>query len=105
LAGQVGFEPASGDLDSHPAAELDARRIHRSQPCCKVLAMAPVDNCQHQLRETEMAKIINCECGHVARGDTDDEVLADLEAHMRRAHPELVGKYTRDDLFDLIEED
>lgn len=52
-----------------------------------------------------MAKIINCECGHVARGETNEEVLAALEAHMRRDHPELVGKYTREDLFDLIEED
>ena len=26
-----------------------------------------------------MAKIANCECGYVARGETDDEVLDDLE--------------------------
>ena len=51
-----------------------------------------------------MAKIINCECGYVARGNTDDEVLADLEAHMRRDHPELVGKYGREEILDLIEE-
>jgi predicted small metal-binding protein len=51
-----------------------------------------------------MAKIINCECGYVARGDTDDEVLADLVSHMRQNHPEIVGKVDRTQLLDLVEE-
>jgi predicted small metal-binding protein len=51
-----------------------------------------------------MAKIINCECGYVARGETDDEVLADLVAHMRQNHPEIVGKVDRKQLLDLVEE-
>ena len=54
--------------------------------------------------EAVMAKIGNCECGYVARGETDDEVLADLDAHIRRDHPEMVGKYKREDLLDLVEE-
>jgi predicted small metal-binding protein len=51
-----------------------------------------------------MAKIINCECGYVARGETDDEVLADLESHIRQNHPEMVGRYELEQLVDLIEE-
>ena len=51
-----------------------------------------------------MAKIANCECGDVARGDTDDEVLADLEAHIRQNHPEMAGKVERAQLLDLVEE-
>jgi len=51
-----------------------------------------------------MAKIANCECGYVARGETDDEVLDDLEAHVRRNHPEMVGKVSRTQLRDLVEE-
>jgi predicted small metal-binding protein len=51
-----------------------------------------------------MAKIANCECGYVARGNDDEEVLADLDAHIRRDHPEMVGKYERQQLLDLIEE-
>jgi predicted small metal-binding protein len=51
-----------------------------------------------------MAKIINCECGYVARGADDDEVLADLEAHIGRDHPEMVGKYRREELLDMVEE-
>jgi predicted small metal-binding protein len=44
-----------------------------------------------------MARVINCECGYVARGDSDDEVLADIEAHLRAEHPELVGQVSRQD--------
>jgi predicted small metal-binding protein len=51
-----------------------------------------------------MAKIAKCECGYVARGNDDDEVLADLEAHIRRDHPEMVGKHERQALLDLVEE-
>jgi hypothetical protein len=91
-ARKLPFQPSPGDLDRHPTAELDACR-HRPQPCCNLLATARIDNGRADHEEAEMAKIINCECGYVARGDTDDEVVADLEAHMRRDHPELAGKY------------
>ena len=51
-----------------------------------------------------MAKLINCECGQVVRGDTDEELLANAEAHVNRDHPELVGKVTRDDLLAMAQE-
>ena len=44
-----------------------------------------------------MALVIHCECGYVARGATDDEVLDDVEAHVRAVHPELVGLVSRQD--------
>ena len=62
-----------------------------------------------------MAKIANCECGYVARGETDDEVLDDLESHIRHNHPEMVARSTarssstssrkpEPELLDLVEE-
>lgn len=33
-----------------------------------------------------MAKVINCECGFVVRGDTDDELVANAQAHAKDAH-------------------
>ncbi len=51
-----------------------------------------------------MAKLINCECGEVVRGEDDDELVANAEAHIDRDHPELVGKVTRDDLLAMSEE-
>ena len=51
-----------------------------------------------------MAKLINCECGQVVRGATDDELVANAEAHIRSDHPELVGKLSRDDIMAMAEE-
>ena len=33
-----------------------------------------------------MAKIIQCDCGYVARGETDDELVADAQQHAREVH-------------------
>jgi predicted small metal-binding protein len=51
-----------------------------------------------------MAKQIKCECGFLARGQSEDEVVAEIRAHMAADHPDLVGKVSRDDLVGWIEE-
>jgi hypothetical protein len=51
-----------------------------------------------------MAKLINCECGQVVRGETDEELLANAEAHIGQAHPDLVGEISRADLLAMSEE-
>ena len=51
-----------------------------------------------------MGKVINCECGYVARGETDDELVADVEQHMRAVHQDMVGKMSRDDILGMTEE-
>jgi hypothetical protein len=51
-----------------------------------------------------MAKLINCECGQVIRGETDDELIAAAEEHINSNHPELVGKVSRKDLLAMAEE-
>lgn len=51
-----------------------------------------------------MAKQIKCECGFVARGQNEDEVVDVIRAHMATDHPDLVGKVSRDDLVGWIEE-
>jgi predicted small metal-binding protein len=33
-----------------------------------------------------MTKIINCDCGRVLRGDTDDALVAAAQKHAREAH-------------------
>ena len=52
-----------------------------------------------------MAKLINCQCGRTIRGETEDEVIAQAEAHIRESHPDLVGSVTRKQLADWIEEE
>jgi len=33
-----------------------------------------------------MTKIINCDCGRVVQGDSDDELVAAAQEHAREAH-------------------
>ena len=50
-----------------------------------------------------MSKLINCECGQVVRGETDDELVTNAEAHINANHPDLVGKLSREDLLGMAE--
>jgi hypothetical protein len=52
-----------------------------------------------------MGKRINCECGEVVRGADDEELVANAQAHVAQAHPDLVGKISRDDLLGMAEEE
>jgi predicted small metal-binding protein len=51
-----------------------------------------------------MAKQINCECGYVARGNSEDEVVQRIREHMRTDHPDLLDRVTEADLRGWIEE-
>ena len=51
-----------------------------------------------------MAKVINCECGETVRADDDDELVQKVERHVGDAHPDLVGKMSRDDILAMAEE-
>lgn len=50
-----------------------------------------------------MAKVIRCECGFVARGTTDDDVVTAIRDHLTNDHPLLVDKVTDDDLLGWIQ--
>lgn len=50
-----------------------------------------------------MSYIINCPDGVVVKGETHEELLANAEAHIREAHPDLVGKVTREELLSQAE--
>jgi predicted small metal-binding protein len=50
-----------------------------------------------------MAKLIRCECGFVARGDTDDTVVGVIRDHMRSDHPALLDTVSREDLLGWIQ--
>jgi predicted small metal-binding protein len=50
-----------------------------------------------------MARIIRCECGFVARGDTDDEVIEAIRRHMGTDHPTLLETVGQEDLLGWIQ--
>ncbi len=52
-----------------------------------------------------MRKLINCECGEVVRGNSDEELVVAVQAHISRDHPELVGKLSQQDILSMSEEE
>ena len=52
-----------------------------------------------------MAKLINCECGRTFRGETTDEVIEQVEEHIRESHPDLIETVSREQLVDWIEDE
>jgi predicted small metal-binding protein len=50
-----------------------------------------------------MAQQIKCECGYIARANSDDEVVALIREHMRTDHPELLNTISEDQIRDWIE--
>jgi predicted small metal-binding protein len=55
------------------------------------------------IQEDDMARTIRCECGYVARGDSDDDVITAIRAHMRTDHPLLLESVTSEDLLGWIQ--
>jgi predicted small metal-binding protein len=51
-----------------------------------------------------MAYVISCDCGHVSRGDTEEELVAEANRHIEEVHPDLAGRVSRDDLLAMAEE-
>ena len=52
-----------------------------------------------------MAKTIDCPCGETVRGETDDELVSNAEAHMRERHPEMVGTMSRDQILGMASDE
>jgi predicted small metal-binding protein len=50
-----------------------------------------------------MARQVKCECGHVVRGDSDDEVVAMIRDHLTSDHPDLAEKVTDEQIRSWIE--
>jgi len=48
-----------------------------------------------------MAKAVDCPCGVTVRGETDDELVANVEAHVQADHPDMVGTMTREKIMEM----
>ena len=51
-----------------------------------------------------MAKQINCECGYVARGESETDVVEQIREHLRTDHPQLLERVSDQDLRGWIED-
>ena len=47
-------------------------------------------------------KLIRCDCGFVARGDSDDQVVGQIREHLATDHPALLDSVSREDLLSWV---
>ena len=52
-----------------------------------------------------MGMLIRCECGFVARGATEEEVIRNIREHLLEVHPATASAVTHEDLLGWIELD
>jgi predicted small metal-binding protein len=50
-----------------------------------------------------MSRQVRCECGYLARADSDEEVVSITQAHIAADHPDVSGSVTADDIRGWIE--
>jgi predicted small metal-binding protein len=98
--GQLGVDAPAVVFDNEAPADLDpewqggARQGHTN-------IMALRSTCGHE--GGLMAKLIRCECGFIARGETDDQVIEVIRGHMATDHPALLDTVSRQDLLGWIQ--
>jgi hypothetical protein len=49
-------------------------------------------------------KVVHCPCGKDVEGETDDTLVENVEAHLAADHPDLAGKYTREQILGMAHE-
>ena len=48
-------------------------------------------------------RLIRCECGYVARGDSDDQVVGMIRGHLVSDHPALLETVSQQDLLSWVQ--
>ena len=49
-------------------------------------------------------KVVHCPCGTNVSGETEDELVKNVEQHISESHQDLVGKYSRQDIVGMAHE-
>ena len=90
-------------LDDEAATQLDLGVSPALQHFPKVLPKIVEAVTSNNRLDNPMARQITCECGYVARGASDSEVVELIEQHIRSDHPHLLDEVTRDDIVGWVE--
>jgi predicted small metal-binding protein len=51
-----------------------------------------------------MALVVHCQCGTDVSGETEDELVSAVEAHVQEQHPDMVGQMGREDILGMAHE-
>jgi hypothetical protein len=51
-----------------------------------------------------MTLFVHCECGADVSGETEDQLVSAVEAHVKEAHPDVAGQMTREQVLEMAHE-
>jgi predicted small metal-binding protein len=51
-----------------------------------------------------MTLVVHCPCGTDVSGESEDELVSAVEAHVQEDHPEQVGTMSRDQILEMAHE-
>ena len=46
-------------------------------------------------------KVVHCPCGVDVSGESDDELVTNVEQHIESDHPDMVGSYSREQILSM----
>jgi predicted small metal-binding protein len=46
-------------------------------------------------------KVVHCPCGTDVSGETDEELVTNVQAHISAEHPEQAGKYSSEQIVEM----
>lgn len=50
-----------------------------------------------------MAQKVDCPCGVTVRGESDDELVTNVEQHVQKHHPDKVGTMSREQILGMAQ--
>ena len=48
-----------------------------------------------------MAMKVDCPCGETVRGESEDELVGNVEQHVQEKHPDMVGTMSREQILGM----
>ena len=49
-------------------------------------------------------KVVHCPCGENVEGENDDALVENVNEHIATMHPDMVGKYSREQILEMAHE-
>jgi predicted small metal-binding protein len=50
-----------------------------------------------------MTQKVDCPCGETVRGESDDELVGNVEQHIQDKHPDMVGTMSREQILGMAQ--
>jgi hypothetical protein len=56
---------------------------------------------RRQLLRRFPMKVVHCPCGKDVEGETDDQLVTNVQEHITAEHPDMVGKYSKEQILEM----